>query len=198
MSRGLGDSQDEGGPGFFRQLHRTIEIGHLIIGLVFVLTALGLLFAALVRLWMGVNPFATMAVDTRVNEILDAIAILTVALATLELGQTIVEEEVQRGTPISAPTRVRRFLSRFMIVLVVALSIEALVLVFQFGHQHPEFLPQAAAVGLAAAGLLAAWGFFIRMNQAAEQLEPEGIERARREDRVVGGEPLLPDDDEEG
>lgn len=197
MSRGLPDPEQEGGLRFFRRLHRGIEVGHLIIGLVFVLAALALLFSALVRLWMGVNPFAVIEVDTRVDEILNGIAILTVALASLELGQTIIEEEVQRGTPISAPTRVRRFLSRFMIVLVVALSIESLVLVFQFSHQQPAFLPQAAAIGVAAAALLAAWGLFIRLNQGAEQLEPEGIERARQQDRVVEGELLSPDDGEE-
>lgn len=182
---------------FFRRLHRSIEIGHLVIGLVFAGCALALLIAALVHLGTGVNPFADLPVEERVNQFLDGIAVLTVALAALELGQTIVEEEVQRGTPISAPTRVRRFLSRFMIVLVVALSIEALVLVFQFSHEHPEYLPQAAAVGLAAAALLAAWGLFVRLNQAAEQLEPEGIERARREDRRVEGE-LLPTEDGDG
>lgn len=191
------DRPDEAEQRFFLGLHRSIEIGHLIIGLVFVLAALALLLSALYCLWTGINPFKTMEVETRVDEILNGIAVLTVALATLELGQTIVEEEVQRGTPMSAPTRVRRFLSRFMIVLVVALSIEVLVLVFRFSHQRPEFLPQAAVVGLAAAGLLAAWGLFIRLNQAAEQLEPEGIERARRQDRLVESELLAVEKEKE-
>lgn len=197
MSFRFSNPRDKTGARFFHRLHRSIEIGHLIIGLVFLLAAVILLFAALVRLWMGVNPFETIDVSMRVDEILNGIAVLTIALATLELGQTIIEEEVQRGTPISAPTRVRRFLSRFMIVLVVALSIEALVLVFQFSHQEPEYLPQAAVIGLAAAGLLAAWGVFIRLNQGAEQLEPEAIERAREQDKVVEGEPLLNQEVEE-
>jgi hypothetical protein len=34
----------------------------------------------------------------------------------LALGQTILEEEVHRQAQMSAPTRVRRFLSRFMVV----------------------------------------------------------------------------------
>ena len=68
------------------------------------------------------------------NAILETIALLTIAVAALELGQTIIEEEVQRQALMSAPTRVRRFLSRFMIVLVVSLTIEVLVMVFQFSH----------------------------------------------------------------
>jgi putative Mn2+ efflux pump MntP len=111
--------------------------------------------------------------------------LLTVAVAALELGQTIIEEEVQREAQMSAPTRVRRFLSRFMIVLVVALSIEALVAVFQFSHEAPEHLPYAASIGLMAAALLVAWGVFIWLNQSAERLGPEAMEQTKQEDKKM-------------
>jgi hypothetical protein len=117
--------------------------------------------------------------------VLEAIAVLTVAVAALELGQTILEEEVHREQQMSAPTRVRRFLSRFMVVLVVALTIETLVLVFRFSQDTPEYLPYAASVGAAAALLLVAWGVFIRLNVAAEKLEPEAMQAAKREDRKI-------------
>jgi hypothetical protein len=106
-------------------------------------------------------------------------------VAALELGQTILEEEVQREAQMSAPTRVRRFLSRFMIVLVVSLSIEALVAVFQFNHAQPAHLPYAATIGLMAAALLAAWGLFIWLNRSAEELEPQAMEQVQREDEHV-------------
>ena len=67
-------------------------------------------------------------------------------------------------------------------VSVVALSIEALVAVFQFNHGAPEHLPYAAAIGLMAAALLVAWGVFIWLNQSAERLEPEAMERTKQED----------------
>jgi type VI protein secretion system component VasK len=111
--------------------------------------------------------------------------VLTVAVAALELGQTILEEEVHRQAQMSAPTRVRRFLSRFMVVLVVALSIETVVLVMRVGRDAPEDLPYAASVGIATALLLAAWGLFIRLNRAAEELEPEAMQAAKREDRKI-------------
>ena len=125
------------------------------------------------------------ALNQRLHTVLDSIAVLTVAVAALELGQTILEEEVQREAQMSAPTRVRRFLSRFMIVLVVSLSIEALVAVFQFNHAQPEHLPYAAMIGLMAAALLAAWGLFIRLNRSAEELEPQAMEQVQREDEHV-------------
>jgi hypothetical protein len=107
-------------------------------------------------------------------------------VAALELGQTILEEEVLRQAHMSAPTRVRRFLSRFMVVIVVALSIESLVGVFQLLHHDPARLPHAAAVAVAAAALLAAWGVFVHLNRSAEELEPEAMEKAKGEDAKVG------------
>ena len=86
---------------------------------------------------------------------------------------------------MSAPTRVRRFLSRFMIVVIVSLSIEFLVAVFQLIHENPAQLPQASAIGIAAALMLAAWGLFIRLNKSAEEIEPEAMEKTKREDDKV-------------
>ena len=118
----------------------------------------------------------------RFAAVLEAIGMLTIAVAALELSQTVWEEEVQRQALMSAPTRVRRFLSRFLVVVVVALAIEALISVFRFSHDAPEHLPHAAAVAAGAASLLLAWGAFIRLNRSAEVLEPEAMERAKRED----------------
>jgi hypothetical protein len=73
-----------------------------------------------------------------------------------------------------------------MIVLVVALVIEALVAVFEFSHENPAHLPYAAAIGLMAAALLIAWGLFIWLNRSAEQLEPEAMEQAKQEDAKIG------------
>ena len=167
-------------------LRKIFPIGHFVISLLFVGCALALIGFAGFQLWQGIQPSGTFLLPQRLNAVLDSIALLTVAVAALELGQTILEEEVQREAQMSAPTRVRRFLSRFMIVLVVALSIETLVAVFQFSHEAPTHLPYAAAIGLMAAGLLAAWGLFIWFNQSAEQLEPEAMEQAKQEDTKVG------------
>jgi hypothetical protein len=121
----------------------------------------------------------------RVSTVLEAIGMLTISVAALELSQTVWEEEVLRKALMSAPTRVRRFISRFLVVVVVALAIESLVGAFHYVHDDPEQLPNAAAIAIGAAALLIAWGVFVRLNLSAEALEPEAMARAKREDKKL-------------
>ncbi len=156
--------------------------GYAAVIVLFVCCALALIVFAVMELWHGVNPSAGLALRERFNSVLESIGLLTIAVVALELGQTILEEEVRREAQVSAPTRVRRFLSRFLVVVVVALSIESLVSVFEVAHEDASRLPHAASIAVGAAALLAAWGVFIRLNKSAEELEPEAMEKTKRED----------------
>ena len=159
-----------------------------VVALFFVLAAAFLIAFAGMELWRGINPRVAASLAGRVNAILESIGILTIAVAALELSQTVIEEEIRRAAEVSAPTRVRRFLSRFLVVVVVALSIESLVATFQFVHDQPQNLGYAALIAAAAAALLAAWGVFITFNRRAEELEPEAMAETKREDERLGDE----------
>ena len=117
--------------------------------------------------------------------VIEAVGLLAAAVVALQIAQTIAEEEVIRDAHISGPTRVRRFLSRFLVVVVVALAIEGLVATFKALHEDPSHLLYAASILLAAGILLAGWGVFIRFNRYAEELEPEAMQAAKREDRKL-------------
>jgi len=119
------------------------------------------------------------------QEVIEAVGLLAAAVVALQIAQTITEEEVIRDAHISAPTRVRRFLSRFLIVVVVSLAIEGLVATFKSIHEDMSQLVYAASLLGAVGLLLAGWGVFIRMNRYAEELEPEAMEAAKREDRKL-------------
>jgi hypothetical protein len=165
---------------------RTVfAIGYASIIVLFLCCAFSLIYFAVLELWHGISPGEAVPLRERFNSILEGIGWLTIAVVALELGQTILEEEVLRAAHVSAPTRVRRFLSRFMVVIVVALSIETLVAVFELAHNDPARLPQAATIGVAAAVLLAAWGVFVKLNKSAEELEPEALAQAKSEDQKI-------------
>jgi hypothetical protein len=146
-----------------------------------------MIFGAL-ELWHGIDPGSDDARFTRFDLVLEGMALLTVAVAAFELAQTILEEEVERKTQMSSPTRARRFLSRFFVVVIVALSIEFLVVVFKLVHEEdfaPK-LPGAAMLGFAVAAMLAGWGVFVRLNKSAEELEPEAMQKVKEEDKELG------------
>lgn len=158
---------------------------YVAVALVFALCAIALVVYAVVELWGGIRLGAEVPLHERFAKTLEAIGLLTISVAALELSQTVIEEEVLREASMSAPTRVRRFLSRFLVVVVVALAIESLVAAFEIVHQDPTKIPHCASLAVGAAALLAAWGLFVRLNTSAEQLEPEAMERAKEEDEKV-------------
>jgi hypothetical protein len=117
--------------------------------------------------------------------VIEAVGLLAAAVVALQIAETIIEEEVIRDAHISAPTRARRFLSRFYVVVVVAMAIEGLVATFNAIHEDMSQLVYAAALIGATALMLSAWGVFIWFNARAEELEPEAMEKAKAEDEKV-------------
>lgn len=121
----------------------------------------------------------------QIEKIIESLGTLAMALVALEIAQTVVEEEVVRRAQVSAPTRVRRYLSRFLVVIIVALSIKYLVAVVRFFDEDPKMLWNASSIGVTAAVLLIGWAIFIGQNRAAEELEPEAMAEAKLEDKKV-------------
>jgi hypothetical protein len=160
-------------------------VGYSAVALLFAVGAITLMGLAVMELWESIVASGSQPTRMRAAGAIESIGLLAVSLVALEMSQTVVEEEVVRRVHVSAPTRVRRYLSRFLVVVVVALAIESLVAVVEALHERPETLAHAAAVAGGAGVLLAAWGVFVRLNRSVEELEPEGIEEARREDPKV-------------
>lgn len=165
-----------------KPLFAVFRVIHALIALLFAIAALMLIAVATRDGWSAF--FGDW--DEEVSQtIIEAVGLLAAAVVALQIAETIAEEEVIREADISAPTRVRRFLSRFFVVIIVSLAVEGLVATFRSIHEDIRQLVYAAAVIVATAALLAAWGFFIHRNRAAEELEPDAMEEVKREDRKL-------------
>jgi len=165
-----------------KSLLRAFPLAHAVLAVLFACAALMLLVIAAKVGW---SAFLHDLTNSSAQQIIEAVGLLAAAVLALQIAQTIAEEEVVRSAHVSGPTRVRRFLSRFLVVLVVALAIEALVVTFQGAHGDTAKLQYAAAMVLAVGVLLAGWGAFIWLNRSAEELEPEAMQEAKREDRKL-------------
>ncbi len=165
-----------------KTLLRLFSVIHAVMAALFAAGALLLIAMATHKAWVGVSGGL---VQGSAQQVIEAIGYLAAAVVALQISQTIAEEEVIRAAHVSGPTRVRRFLSRFLVVLVVALAIEGLVATFRGVHDDPGSLPGAAGILYGAAALLAGWGIFVRLNVHAEELEPEAMEEAKKEDQKL-------------
>ena len=162
-----------------KTLNLAFSIIHGLMALLFACAALMLIIIAAKVGWLAFVG----GLDTNAAErIIEAVGLMAAAVVALQIAQTIAEEEVVRDAHISGPTRVRRFLSRFLVVVVVALTIEGLVATFKAAHENPAHMIYAASIVFSAAVLLAGWALFIRMNRYAEELEPEAMAEAKSED----------------
>jgi len=153
-----------------------------VVALLFAVASLALIVIATRTGWIALAGGLDRAAA---QEIIEAIGLLAAAVVALQIAQTIAEEEVVRAAHVSGPTRVRRFLSRFLVVVLVALSIEGLVITFRASHEGHELLLYGASIVAAAGFLLAGWGVFVKLNRSAEELEPEAMVEAKREDRKL-------------
>jgi hypothetical protein len=163
-------------------LTSVFRVAHALMAVLFACAALMLIAIAARTGWIA---FMGRLDGAAALAIIEAVGLLAAAVVALQIAETIFEEEVVRNTDISAPTRARRFLSRFFVVVVVALAIEGLVATFKALHEDPAQLPFAASLLIAVGIVLAAWGVFVKLNRAAEELEPEAMGAAKREDRKL-------------
>ncbi|UOO88479.1 hypothetical protein LVJ82_13520 [Vitreoscilla massiliensis] len=162
-------------------IHHVYMLVHAVIALMFLLAALLLVYLAAQT---GLKVWGETALGSAVVYVVEALGILAAAIVSVQISQTILEEEIIRDVHISGPSRIRRFLSRFLVMLVVALTIEGLIASFK-AQKEPQQLLYAAALLVATALLLAGWGVFVKLNSAAEELEPESLAEAKKEDTQV-------------
>ena len=147
---------------------RILALGHFAIIVLFALCAFSLIAYGSIELWNAVQPGTSTPLTKRFDGVLECVAMLTIAMACLELADTILQEEFGRETRLSHAARMRRVLSRFLLVVIIALAIESLVATFKFVHEDPAHLVGAALLTVAAAALLGAWALFGRTSASSE------------------------------
>jgi len=96
------------------------------------------------------------------------IIVITLALAIFDLAKTILEEEVLMHKDIFRHSTTRRTITRFLAAIIIAVSIEGLLLMFKVAMSSGQGLLEAAFVMLAAAILTIALGLYVYLGARAE------------------------------
>jgi len=98
------------------------------------------------------------------------IIFLTLALAVFDLGKTILEEEVLMKKDILRHSSTRRTITRFIAAILIAVSIESLLLMFKSVLGSEEHLGDAVAMMGTAIGLLVGLGIYVYLGAKAEAI----------------------------
>lgn len=93
---------------------------------------------------------------------------LTLALAIFDLGKTILEEEVLMHKDIFRHSSTRRTITRFVAAILIAVSIEALLMMFKSALGESDHMLEAVWMMLTAIGLLIGLGIYVYLGAHAE------------------------------
>lgn len=158
MSTLMGDGRRKKFVPFFNIVYSTIVVG--------------LLLVMCVLLFKAFNEIAHFFGDLSHNSLrpFTAIIYFTLGLSIFDLAKTVLEEEVLMHKDIFRHSSTRRTITRFISAILIAVSIEALLLMFKSTLGNGSHLIEAVWMMLAAVGLLAALGFYVYMGAQAERI----------------------------
>lgn len=104
-----------------------------------------------------------------VIEILDAIGLLVISMAVLDSGKYLMEEEVLRGRELRSPLEARRTLTKFLVIITIAVSLEAVVSISRVAKDAIENLLYPALLLLSAVAVVIGLGIYQKLSHVAEE-----------------------------
>ncbi len=141
--------------------------------LVYSLIALGLFSVVILLLYASLNEIVHMRPDQVGGHDFylrpfGIIIYLTLGLAIFDLAKTTFEEEVLMHKDIFRHSSTRRTITRFMAAILIAVSIESLLLMFKSALGNGEHLTDAVWMMMSAVGLLIGLGLYVYLGAKAE------------------------------
>ncbi|WEX11007.1 hypothetical protein [Chelativorans sp. AA-79] len=142
-----------------KKVYETVALGY------FALATTTLLLSAILlvsfAVWeVAASVFASDAeIVDRVRSLLDGIGLMIIGFAVVEAATFIAEEELFRKRELRSTRESRRSITKFITIIVIAASLEALVMVFKTSREqipeviYPAALFASAMVALVALGL---------------------------------------------
>jgi hypothetical protein len=130
--------------------------------------AFALIAVAILLFFKGVQSFFVYEITPdhfEIKDVFEATILLTLSLAIFDLAKTLIEEEIlgrNKEHSISGP---HKTMVRFLGSIIIALSIEALMLVFKFAITDPEKLLYAMYIVAGVAMLLISLAVYIKFTK---------------------------------
>jgi hypothetical protein len=114
-----------------------------------------------------------------IYNLMNGVGLLIVSLAIVDVAKFVVEENVVRERELRSPGEARRSLTKFMTIIIIALSLEAVVGIFEAGREKNfQELIYPAAVMVVAVLAVVGLGTFQYLSRLSQAEPPTGEDDA--------------------
>jgi hypothetical protein len=134
---------------------------------VYTIFSLALFFVAMLLFVKGITSFVGYGIDfhkVEINDMFKSTILLTLSLAIVDLVKAIFEEEVLGKEKKHGDGDTHQTMVRFLGSIIIALSIEALMLVFKFALNDPSQLLYAVYIMFGVTALLLGLSYYLKVS----------------------------------
>ena len=103
-----------------------------------------------------------------IGKLLDGISLIIIAIAGFDVSKYLIEEEVLREKELRSSREAGQTLTKFMVIILIAISLESLVFIFAFSKEDVTTLIYPAMLLGLAALLLIGLGIYQRISVRGE------------------------------
>lgn len=139
-------------------LGRTV---YSLISLSLCLISLTMMGVALWGIWVSVHEQTLL-----ITALLDAIGLIVIGMAVFDVSKFLLEEEVYKSNEAQSLAKERGTLLKFLVIISIAVSLEALVFIFDAGKKDISMLIYPTFLLIAAVLLVISLGVYQKLTQA--------------------------------
>lgn len=119
---------------------------------------------ALWEIWLSVHERTLL-----IAALLNAIGLIVIGMAVFDVSRFLLEEEVFRSSSTKSPAKQRGTLVKFLVIIAIAVSLEALVFVFDAGTKDITTLIYPTLLLMAAVFVVIGMGVYQKLTMAEQE-----------------------------
>jgi hypothetical protein len=112
-----------------------------------------------------------------ISLMLQSVATIIISAAIIDVAKYMMEEEVFKNKELRDPVEARRTITKIMVIIAIAVSIEGLVYIFNAGTKDLTLLLYPALLIVVSAILIVALGVYQKLSASIEDAEKEKTEK---------------------
>lgn len=161
------------------KIHELVStVFYVLASLLFTLFSIAMFVYAIWEVWNSLDKGADL-----IFVILDSVGLLVVAVAVFDVAKFLMEEQVLRQKEVRTPEDSKMQLTKFMTIIAIAVSLEALVIVFEASKTDVTTLIYPTLLLLAAVSIVVGLGFYQKLSTGAQKTSEQSRSDSSRRDR---------------